>query len=455
MHDDRDGLIANHSIPLSTEITVLRQADVREAIETLIRVFGLAERLRIADHVTYLTMVWIPDVSGHLAHWMACGARSFSRRSTISMATGTTRSVTPAAAVGRSGRRSRTRTLGVGRRARRPTGHLCSVSVKYSPMSATQASSAPSRNAGTELGLKYVTSLVVNRSAAERRAATIPTRRTVKKAWQAAWLLRAVQCIDLTTLSGDDTPGNVHRLCAKAVQPVRDDLLEPLGLRQVQVAAVCVYHRYVEDCVRNLRGTGVKVAAVSTGFPAGLSSFNERLAEIRASVAAGAHEIDIVITRAHVLRQDWRALYDEVQMFREACGEAHVKAILATGELGTLTNVARASLVCMQAGADFVKTSTGKEPVNATLPVALAMARSIRGYEQTTGYKVGFKAAGGIRSAKQALEYLFLMKEELGDPWLRPELFRLGASTLLADIERQLEHFATGRYSAFNRHPLG
>jgi deoxyribose-phosphate aldolase len=312
-----------------------------------------------------------------------------------------------------------------------------------------------SRNGGTELGLKYVGELTVNRSAAERRSSTITARRTVKKAWQAAWLARAIECIDLTTLSGDDTPGNVHRLCSKARQPVRQDLLEAIGLQQLRVGAVCVYHRYVDECVKNLRGTGIKIAAVSTGFPAGLSSFPERLAEIRASVDAGADEIDIVITRAHVLRGEWQALYDEMQMFREACGQAHVKAILATGDLGTLTNVARASTVCMQAGADFVKTSTGKEPVNATLQVALTMARTIRAYEETTGYKVGFKAAGGIRTAKQALDFMILMKEELGDDWLQPGLFRIGASTLLSDIERQIEHFVTGRYSAYNRHAMG
>ena len=322
-------------------------------------------------------------------------------------------------------------------------------------MSATGVPHAPARNAGTELGLKYVTSTIVNRSAAERRAATIPTRRGVKKEYQAAWLLRAIECIDLTTLSGDDTAGNVHRLCAKAIQPVRQDLLDAVGVKELKVGAVCVYHRYVADCVRNLKGSGIKVAAVSTGFPAGLSPFEQRIDEIKASVDAGADEIDIVITRAHVLKNEWQALYDETQMFREACGSAHVKAILATGELGTLTNVARASVVCMQAGADFIKTSTGKEPVNATLPVTLAMARAIRSYEQTTGYKVGFKAAGGIRTAKQSLEFMMLMKEELGDEWLTPDLFRIGASTLLADIERQVEHFVTGRYSAFNRHAVG
>jgi deoxyribose-phosphate aldolase len=305
------------------------------------------------------------------------------------------------------------------------------------------------------LDLEWVESLTANRSAIERRAATLGGRRTVKKEWQAAWLLRAIQCMDLTTLGGDDTPGNVHRLCAKAKQPLSQEMLEKLGLESLHTGAVCVYHQYVEDCVRNLEGTGIPVAAVSTGFPHGLSPFRERIHEIKASVAAGADEIDIVITRAHALRGDWEALYEEMRQFREACGEAHVKAILATGELGTLTNVARASAVCMMAGADFIKTSTGKEPVNATLPVSLVMVRAIREYEEMARVKVGYKPAGGIRTAKQSLDFLMLMKEELGDAWLSPSLFRLGASTLLADIERQLEHYVTGRYSAFNRHAMG
>ena len=311
------------------------------------------------------------------------------------------------------------------------------------------------RNPGMPLDLEWVESLTANRSAIERRAATLGGRRTVKKEWQAAWLLRAIQCMDLTTLGGDDTPGNVHRLCAKAKQPLSQEMLEKLGLESLHTGAVCVYHQYVEDCVRNLEGTGIPVAAVSTGFPHGLSPFRERIHEIKASVAAGADEIDIVITRAHALRGDWEALYEEMRQFREACGEAHVKAILATGELGTLTNVARASAVCMMAGAEFIKTSTGKEPVNATLPVSLVMVRAIREYEEMARVKVGYKPAGGIRTAKQSLDFLMLMKEELGDAWLSPSLFRLGASTLLADIERQLEHYVTGRYSAFNRHAMG
>ena len=312
------------------------------------------------------------------------------------------------------------------------------------------------RNPGASLDLEWVQGVRVNRSAAERRTATLVNRRSVKKQWQAAWLLRAIQCMDLTTLSGDDTPGAVRRLAAKARHPVREDLLRSLGLEpgSVHVGAVCVYHALVPTAVEVLRGSGIPVAAVSTGFPAGLSPFEQRVEEIRASVEAGAEEIDIVITRAHVLRGDWQALYNEVRTFREACGEAHMKTILATGELGTLTNVARASRVCMMAGADFIKTSTGKESVNAVLPVGLIMTRAVRDYRERTGYAVGFKPAGGIRTAKDALSWLILMREELGEPWTRPDLFRFGASSLLGDIERQLEHFVTGRYSAGYRHPM-
>ena len=312
------------------------------------------------------------------------------------------------------------------------------------------------RNPGTALDLDAVRAVRVNRSAVERRAATIPTRRTVKKEWQAAWLLRAITLIDLTALSGDDTPGNVRRLSAKARHPLRDDLAQSLGVEQlgIHVGAVCVYHSLVRTAVEALAGSDIPVAAVSTGFPAGLSPIEQRVDEIRASVAAGAREIDIVITRAHVLTGNYEALYDEVRRFRDACGDAHMKAILATGELATLGNVARASLVAMQAGADFIKTSTGKEGVNATIPFGVVMCRMIREYFERTGYAVGFKPAGGIRSAKNALEYLYLMKEELGDRWLRADLFRFGASSLLTDIERQLEHFVTGRYAAAHRQPM-
>ncbi len=310
------------------------------------------------------------------------------------------------------------------------------------------------RNPGMALDMHWVRSVQANTSAIERRATTLPGRRSVKKDFQAAWLLKAITCIDLTTLSGDDTEERVRRLCAKARQPVRPDILDALGMDRIQVGAVCVYHDMISAAVDALEGSGIPVAAVSTGFPAGLSPFKYRVAEIEESVQAGAGEIDIVISRRHVLGGDWQALYDEMRSFREACGEAHVKAILATGELGTLRNVARASLVCLMAGADFIKTSTGKESVNATLPVSLVMIRAIREYYQRTGYRVGYKPAGGISKAKDALVYLSMMKDELGNRWLEPDLFRFGASSLLGDIERQLEHHVTGRYSAGYRHPI-
>ncbi len=303
--------------------------------------------------------------------------------------------------------------------------------------------------------LAPVEDVKVNRSAVERRAATIPTRRTVKKEWQAAWLLQAVRTIDLTTLSGDDTPGTVRRLCVKARQPLRSELLEALKVQPVTTGAVCVYHAMVSIAVEALEGSGIPVAAVSTGFPAGLNPFKQKIQEIEASVKAGASEIDIVISRQHVLTQNWKALYEEVKAFREACGPAHMKSILATGELGTLKNVMRASYVCMQAGSDFIKTSTGKEPTNATLPVSLVMVRAIRDYYEQTGYMVGFKPAGGVRTAKQSLDWLILMKEELGEAWMQPNLFRIGASALLNDIERQLEHFAYGRYASMQYQSMG
>jgi len=311
------------------------------------------------------------------------------------------------------------------------------------------------RNPGMELDLQWVRTAQANTSAIERRAATLPGRRSVKKDYQAAWLLRAITCIDLTTLAGDDTVGRVQRLCAKARQPVRPEILDALGVSGITTGAVCVYHDMVATAVEALHGSGIPVAAVSTGFPAGLSPFHLRVAEIEESVKAGAQEIDIVISRRHALSGNWQALYDEMRAFRAACGDAHVKAILATGELGSLRNVARASLVCMMAGADFIKTSTGKESVNATLPVSLVMIRAIRDYYDRTGYRVGYKPAGGISKAKDALVYLSLMKDELGNRWLQPDMFRFGASSLLGDIERQLEHHVTGNYSASYRHPMG
>jgi len=313
------------------------------------------------------------------------------------------------------------------------------------------------RNPGISLDLEWVDAVQVNRSAVERRCSSLTKRRSIKKEWQAAWLLKAIHCMDLTTLSSDDTPDRARRLCSKALRPLKQELTNDLGITSLNltVGAVCVYHALVETAAKALKGSNIPVAAVSTGFPHGLSPLPRRIEEIRDSVSAGALEIDIVITRAHVFSGNWEALYQEIKSFREACGDSHLKTILGTGELGSLRNVAKASLVCMMAGADFIKTSTGKEPQNATLPVSLVMLRMIRDYHQKTGHKVGFKPAGGIRTAKQALEWQILMNEELGREWLEPELFRFGASGLLTDIERQLEHFVTGRYSAAYRQPMG
>ena len=311
------------------------------------------------------------------------------------------------------------------------------------------------RNPGMELDLDWVARVQANTSAIERRCTALPARRSVKKEHQAAWLLKAVSCIDLTTLSGDDTEMRVGRLCAKARQPVNSGVLAQLEMTGLTTGAVCVYHEMIPAAVNALVGTNIPIAAVSTGFPAGLSPLHLRIQEIKESVAAGAKEIDIVISRRHVLTGDWQKLYDEMNAMRKACGDAHVKAILATGELGSLRNVARASLVCMMAGADFIKTSTGKENVNATLPVTLVMVRTIRDYFERTGYRIGYKPAGGISKAKDSITYLALIKEELGDRWLQPDLFRFGASSLLGDIERQLEHHLTGAYSASHRNPMG
>ncbi len=311
-------------------------------------------------------------------------------------------------------------------------------------------------NPGTKFNPEWLDDIRVNLSAVKRRTATLTARRTVKKEWQAAWLVKAISCIDLTTLSGQDTPGKVRRLCAKARTPISLEIQNELGIEELNLTtgAVCVYHEMVPTAVKALKGSNVPVAAVSTGFPAGLSSMEIRLQEIKASVAAGAKEIDIVITRALVLNGNWQALYDEVKAFKKACGKAHMKSIIATGELSTLNNVAKASMVSMMAGSDFIKTSTGMEPINATLPVSLTMIRMIRAYQDLTGYRVGFKPAGGIGTAKDALSYLVLIKEELGDSWLNPNMFRFGASSLLGDIERQLEHYVTGRYSANHRHAM-
>lgn len=312
------------------------------------------------------------------------------------------------------------------------------------------------RNEGLPFNTKYFDAININRSAIDRRVSTLSGRRSVKKEFQAAWLLKAISMIDLTTLAGDDTRGNVMRLCEKAKNPVRADLLQALGMENANLttAAVCVYHTLIPFAKEALKGTSIPIAAVSTGFPAGNISLEDKITEIKKSVAAGAKEIDIVISRDLVLESKWKELYDEIKLCREACGDAHMKTILATGEIPTYTKVAKASWVAMMAGSDFIKTSTGKESVNATLAVSLVMIRCIRDYYELTGVKVGYKPAGGIQKAKQALDYLILIKEELGNDWLTPDLFRFGASSLLGDIERQLEHFVTGRYSANFRHPM-
>ena len=312
------------------------------------------------------------------------------------------------------------------------------------------------RNPGMALDVGMFEGHRVNRAAAERRCATLTARRSVKKAHQAAWLVNAVRCIDLTTLAGDDTEGRVKRLCAKARKPLASHIEAGLGLSpgELTVGAVCVYPTMVPHAVKALEGTGIPVASVATGFPTGLMPLHLRLEEIRWAVAQGAAEIDIVINRELALTRNWQGLHDEIAAMREACGDAHMKAILATGELETLNNVYSASMVAMQAGADFIKTSTGKESVNATLPVSLTMLRALRDYGMATGHRIGFKPAGGMKQAKEALAWQILMKEELGRDWLNPDLFRFGASSMLGDIERQLEHYVTGRYADSSRHAL-
>jgi deoxyribose-phosphate aldolase len=335
------------------------------------------------------------------------------------------------------------------------TANLKAATLHHLP-AARMANEAIKRNPGMPLDLGWLEAMRhVNRSALERRAQTMTKRRSIKADNQAAWLLKAIAIMDLTTLSSDDTPDRVKRLCAKARNPLRGDLVAGLGLSgQVRPAAVCVYHPFVATAVRALEGSGIHVAAVSTAFPHGLAPLDTRLAEVRASVADGADEIDVVIPRGLVFGARWQELYDEIAAFREACAEAHLKVILGTGDLATLRNVMLASMVAMMAGADFIKTSTGKESVNATLPVGLVMVRAIREYYERTGLYIGFKPAGGISTAKSSLDWLVLMREELGRRWLEPDLFRFGASSLLTDIERQLEHHLTGRYSAGFRHAM-
>lgn len=338
---------------------------------------------------------------------------------------------------------------------RRRSQSLCDSVVRAS----AEDSLAMTTNVGRDFDESWLANVHINLPAIKRRAESLSGRRTVKKQWQAAWLLRITACIDLTTLSGDDTPSNIQRLCYKAKQPIRYDLLADMKVAHLDVScgAVCVYPNRVADCVKYLKSIGasnIPIASVATGFPAGQTPLQTRLDEIRFAVSQGAQEIDVVINRHYALTGNWKGLYDEVREMKIACADAHFKTILATGELGSLVNVYKASMVCMMAGSDFIKTSTGKETVNAILPVALVMVRAIREYFRRTGYKVGFKPAGGIRSAKDSLNWMILMKEELGDDWTKPDLFRIGASGLLLDIERQIFHFVTGRYAAVHELPM-
>jgi len=299
-----------------------------------------------------------------------------------------------------------------------------------------------------DLDLNWINNIKVNLSAIERRTSSLVKRRSIKKDYQAAWLLKAITLIDLTTLSGDDTFGKVDRLCQKALNPIAQNILTSLKIssNSLSVGAVCVYHHLVSQAKKNLCGK-IPIAAVSTGFPAGLSSFSTRKKEIVNSINEGATEIDIVINRGFVLQNEWIKLYNEVKSFKIAANGFKIKAILGVGDLETMRNVAKASLVCMMAGADFIKTSTGKENINATLENSLVMLRMIREFYEYSGKKIGFKPAGGISTAKSVIEFLILMKEELGDDWINPSLLRIGASSLLIDIERQLYHHAFGRYA--------
>ena len=279
----------------------------------------------------------------------------------------------------------------------------------------------------------------VDQVALEERAAALAGR-SVKKDSKLQALDLAIRIMDLTTLEGADTPGKVTAMCAKAVRPDPTDRSVPA------VAAVCVYPLLVGVAAQRLRGTGVKVASVAGAFPSGLAPLGVRLDEIRQAVAAGADEIDIVLNRSAFLSGRYRVAYEEIVASKEACGAAHLKVILETGELGSYDQVRRASTLAMAAGADFIKTSTGKIPSAATMPVALCMAEAVREFHEQTGRKVGLKMAGGIRTAKQSWQYLVLINETLGPAWLTPDLLRLGASSLLNDVLMQLQFQRTGRY---------
>ncbi len=281
----------------------------------------------------------------------------------------------------------------------------------------------------------------VDQVGAEERAGSL-AKRSIKKASKLWALDLAIRCMDLTTLEGADTPGKVAALCSKAVRPDALDGSIP------SVAAVCVYPAMVPYAVAHLKGTSVRVASVATAFPAGQTFLSIKVAEAREVVAAGAHEVDMVIDRGAFLSGDYQKVYDEIVAVKEACGSVHLKVILETGELGTYDNVRRASILAMAAGADFIKTSTGKVQPAATLPVSLVMMEAIRDFHRETGRVVGFKPAGGIRAAKQAIAYLVVLYETLGPDWMTPERFRLGASTLLNDVLMQIQKEHSGAYQS-------
>ncbi|XP_054723070.1 deoxyribose-phosphate aldolase-like [Uloborus diversus] len=312
----------------------------------------------------------------------------------------------------------------------------------------------PNKNPGVSYDVinTKLLNTTVNYSAVNDYVKSLCCRRGKDKNCQIASLLRAVTCIDLTTLCGDDAPSNVHRLCCKAMFPIHEEILLGIGLNpsDVRVGAVCVYPAKVSDCAKMLKcakdeEATIPIAAVATGFPTGQYHLHTRLHEITACVNDGADEIDIVIRRDLALCEKWKELFEEVKQMREACGPSvKLKTILAAGELGSFTNVYKASMICMAAGADFIKTSTGKESVNATLPIGAVMTRAIKDYHSLTGYKVGFKPAGGIRTAKDVLNWQELMEDQLGKEWLFPDLFRIGASSLLGEIEKTIFKLVTG-----------
>lgn len=329
-------------------------------------------------------------------------------------------------------------------------------------MEKTTFTSQAARNSIHTFDPNILKSLWVDSTGILSRVEKITKTRMPKKEHQAAWLKALVSMLDLTTLEGSDTPGRLGRLCQKALRPLPSDLEQSLNIQplstepaNLHVAAVCVYGSLVSAAKKMLDGASVKVAAVSTSFPHGQTPLSLKVEETKALISAGADEIDMVMNRNALLAGDYYKVYEEIAEIREACGETHLKVILETGELGELKTVWIASEIAMQAGADFIKTSTGKIPSAATLPVGLIMTHAIQDFYLRTGYKVGFKAAGGIRSAKVGLQWMGLIKETVGESWLTPKLFRVGASTLLDDIARQLHHLDTGQYESWDYIPKG